>query len=65
MIVLRLDTVTFSHPGGLVLQELSWPIQTGQKLGQLSGHSHQVNIVAFSPDGSQILSSSLDETVRI
>ena len=33
MIVLRLDNVTFSHPGGLVLQELSWPIQTGQKLG--------------------------------
>ena len=33
MIVLRLDNITFSHPGGLVLQELSWPIQTGQKLG--------------------------------
>ena len=33
MIVLRLDNVTFSHPGGLVLENLSWAIQTGQKLG--------------------------------
>ncbi|MEM7349083.1 MAG: ATP-binding cassette domain-containing protein, partial [Chloroflexota bacterium] len=33
MIVLRLDHVTFSHPGGLQLEDLSWPIQTGDKLG--------------------------------
>ncbi len=33
MIVLRLDKVTFSHPGGLVLTELSWPIQQGEKIG--------------------------------
>jgi ATP-binding cassette subfamily F protein 3 len=33
MIVLRLDNIAFSHPGGLVLEDLSWPIQTGDKLG--------------------------------
>ncbi len=33
MIVLRLDNLTFSHPGGLVLENLVWAIQDGQKLG--------------------------------
>jgi ATP-binding cassette subfamily F protein 3 len=33
MIVLRLDNVTFSHPARLVLKDLSWAIQEGQKLG--------------------------------
>ena len=33
MIVLRLDNVAFSHPAGLVLEDLSWAIQEGQKLG--------------------------------
>jgi ATP-binding cassette subfamily F protein 3 len=33
MIVLRLDKVTFSHPGGLILEALSWPIQHGEKIG--------------------------------
>ncbi|MDM8520381.1 ABC-F family ATP-binding cassette domain-containing protein [Anaerolineales bacterium HSG6] len=33
MIALRLDHVTFSHPGGLKLEDLSWALQAGQKLG--------------------------------
>ncbi len=33
MTVLRLDHVTISHPGGLVLEDLNWPIQHGDKLG--------------------------------
>ena len=31
----------------------------------LSGHSGNVRSVAFSPDGSQIVSGSIDRTVRI
>ena len=33
MIVLRLDNVTFSHPGNFALEGLSWPIQQGEKIG--------------------------------
>ncbi|MEM7034339.1 MAG: ABC-F family ATP-binding cassette domain-containing protein, partial [Chloroflexota bacterium] len=33
MIVLRLDNISFSHPEGLVLENLAWPIQQGEKLG--------------------------------
>ena len=33
MIVLRLDNIAFSHPGGLALENLAWPIQQGEKLG--------------------------------
>ncbi len=33
MIALRLDNVTFSHPGGLRLADLSWPIQDNAKVG--------------------------------
>ena len=33
MNVLRLDHITFSHPAGLVLEDLNWAIQTGEKLG--------------------------------
>jgi WD40 repeat protein len=29
------------------------------------GHTHQVNSVAFSPDGKRIVSSSIDSTVRL
>ena len=33
MIVLRLDNVTFSHPGGLILENLTWAIQDTAKVG--------------------------------
>jgi ATP-binding cassette subfamily F protein 3 len=33
MIVLRLDKVTFSHPAGLALENISWAIQDNDKLG--------------------------------
>ena len=33
MNVLRLDHITFSHPAGLVLEDLNWAIQDGEKLG--------------------------------
>jgi ATP-binding cassette subfamily F protein 3 len=33
MIVLRLDNITFSHPGGLALKDLSWAIQQHDKIG--------------------------------
>ncbi|KIM20643.1 hypothetical protein M408DRAFT_43587, partial [Serendipita vermifera MAFF 305830] len=31
----------------------------------LSGHTNQVNCVAFSPDGTRVVSGSYDETLRL
>ena len=35
------------------------------ELLQLRGHHNTVNCVAFSPDGSKIISGSCDETIRV
>ncbi|KIJ26006.1 hypothetical protein M422DRAFT_192768, partial [Sphaerobolus stellatus SS14] len=41
-----------------------WDACTGQSLGQpLEGHQHWVSSVGFSPDGTRIVSGSLDRTV--
>lgn len=42
-----------------------WSVQTGQLLDQLSGHEGPVSSLAFSPDGSHLVSGSWDHTVRI
>jgi WD40 repeat protein len=41
--------------------EKMWP----QQLQQLQGHDHDVVFVAFSPDGSKIVSGSCDTTIRV
>jgi periodic tryptophan protein 2 len=42
-----------------------WSVQTGQLLDQLSGHEGPVSALAFSPDGSVVVSGSWDRTARI
>ncbi|KAJ9206298.1 hypothetical protein DTO271D3_7740 [Paecilomyces variotii] len=42
-----------------------WSVQTGQLLDQLSGHEGPVVSMAFSADGSNLVSGSWDHTVRI
>jgi YD repeat-containing protein len=42
-----------------------WDASAGQALRQLSGHPGSVLSVAFSPDGSQIVSGGSDGTVRL
>ncbi|KAG2066989.1 WD40 repeat-like protein, partial [Suillus decipiens] len=43
-----------------------WDTVTGQPLGEsLRGHTGEVWSVSFSPDGTRIVSGSLDKTVRL
>lgn len=43
-----------------------WIASTGQPLGEpLCGHKGEVKAVAYSPDGSKIISSSKDHTIRL
>ncbi|PGH11927.1 hypothetical protein AJ79_04619 [Helicocarpus griseus UAMH5409] len=42
-----------------------WSVQTGQLLDQLSGHEGPVSSLSFAADGSHLVSSSWDHTVRI
>ena len=42
-----------------------WNANTGQCLKTLEGHSDVVRSVAYSPDGTKIISGSLDKTIKI
>jgi len=42
-----------------------WNVATGQVEQTLKGHSHWVESVAFSPDGSKLASGSGDDTVQV
>lgn len=42
-----------------------WDTSTGQLVERLRGHKDSVYSVAFSPDGTSLLSGSLDRTLRV
>jgi hypothetical protein len=42
-----------------------WDALTGEEKHVLNGHTHSVNSVAFSSDGSRIVSGSWDKSVRV
>jgi WD40 repeat protein len=42
-----------------------WSWDSGKEIGRLAGHKGAVTSVAFSPDGSQAVSGSMDGTVRL
>jgi periodic tryptophan protein 2 len=42
-----------------------WSVQTGQLLDQLAGHEGPISSLAFSADGSILVSGSWDNTVRL
>ena len=42
-----------------------WNVHTGECFQTLTGHTHRVRSVVFSPDGTQLASGSDDHTVRL
>jgi WD40 repeat protein len=42
-----------------------WDTATGQLIRAFEGHSGAVRAVAFSPDGTLVLSGSYDNTVKL
>jgi periodic tryptophan protein 2 len=42
-----------------------WSVQTGQLLDQMAGHEGPVSSLAFTPDGTSLVSGSWDNTIRI
>ena len=42
-----------------------WDARTGDLVQEISGHSHTIRSLAFSPDGGRLVTASLDKTVRV
>src|ERR1700733_5867615 len=48
-----------------VQERILWNVVSGALLHTLTGHSHHVLSVAFSPDGTRVVSGSSDNTFRL
>ncbi len=42
-----------------------WDVASGKEIRTFRGHDAQISALAFSPDGTQVLTGSLDETARL
>ena len=42
-----------------------WDVETGRIQGTLEGHAMGITQIGVSPDGTQLLSASIDETLRL
>jgi WD40 repeat protein len=50
---------------GMDYPRLWWDAETGQEIRTFRGHTGQVRSVAFSPDGTRVLTGSSDETAKL
>ncbi|HVD06364.1 MAG TPA: hypothetical protein VNB89_10115, partial [Gemmatimonadaceae bacterium] len=52
--------------GGADASVRLWDVTTHRQVGSLlTGHTDEVNSVAFSPDGKAVVSGSVDASVRV
>jgi WD40 repeat protein/serine/threonine protein kinase len=66
-------SVTFSPDAGTIACGATWPdsrvrlleARSGKLLFVLAGHNTRVSSLAFSPDGSRLVSASMDQTARL
>ncbi|MFD8753242.1 hypothetical protein ACFV0O_20040 [Kitasatospora sp. NPDC059577] len=59
------DGTTLAVGGGADQEVRLWDVRTHDQLAVLTGHTGQVTSVAFSPDGSTLVSTGGDATVRL
>jgi WD40 repeat protein len=57
------DGQTIASGGNLIIK--LWNITTGQEITTLKGHTKNVNVVAISPDGKNVVSGSDDKTIKV
>lgn len=55
------DEAVLTDPGLVQL----WTVETREKLADLTPHKRQTTTVRFSPDGSRLLSGSVDERIHV
>jgi WD40 repeat protein len=58
-------TVPSSSRGSYDGTARTWEVATGKPLVTFAGHDSAVYAVAFSPDGTLVVSGVLDETARV
>jgi WD40 repeat protein/uncharacterized caspase-like protein len=66
----HVSAVAFSPDGRLVLtgsgfQAILWDLASGREVRRFQGHTHYVESLAFSADGSRIVTGSMDGTARL
>jgi WD40 repeat protein len=65
-----LESAAYSPDGRYIatcggLGAFLWDVETGELIRWFSGHTGVVNSVAFSPDGSRVLTGSGDATAKL
>jgi len=69
-IVFPTSSIAFNHDGSQFIRTFgpfinTWELSTGREINSFSGHTANVLSVAYSPDGKQVLSGSVDKTFKL